>query len=59
MEDVPAPGQGEPGAGLPGVRATDDHGIELSLRPGRYSGEATLVADGGCVRHRGYLIDWE
>ncbi|MGW7369346.1 hypothetical protein ACWGI8_39485 [Streptomyces sp. NPDC054841] len=59
VEDVPAPGKGEPGAGLPGVRATDDHGIELSLRPDWYSGEPTLVADGGCVRHLGYLVEWE
>ncbi|MER7112647.1 hypothetical protein [Streptomyces sp. NPDC000229] len=59
VKDVPAPGKGEPGAGLAGVRTTDDHGIELSLRPDWYSGEPTLVADGGCVRHRGYLVDWE
>ncbi|WP_107418008.1 hypothetical protein [Streptomyces sp. CB03238] len=59
VKDVPAPGKGEPGAGLPGVRTTDDHGIELSLRPDWYSGEPTLVADGGCVRHRGYLVEWE
>ncbi|MFF3457031.1 hypothetical protein ACFYXH_22415 [Streptomyces sp. NPDC002730] len=59
VEDVPAPGRGKPGAGLPGVRAKDDHGIELSLRPDWYSGKPTLVADGGCVRHRGYLVGWE
>ncbi|MFI2367536.1 hypothetical protein [Streptomyces sp. NPDC018833] len=59
VEDIPAPAQDEPGAGLPGIRATDDRGVELSPRPGWYSGEPTLVADGGCVRHRGYLVDWE
>lgn len=59
VKDVPAPAKGEPGAGLPGLRTTDDHGIELSLRPDWYSGEPTLVADGGCVRHPGYLVDWE
>ncbi|MFC8914975.1 hypothetical protein ACFT5C_04320 [Streptomyces sp. NPDC057116] len=59
VRDVPAPAEGEPGAGLPGVRATDDHGIELSLGPDWLSGEPALVADGGCVRHRGYLVDWE
>ncbi|MFF9853894.1 hypothetical protein [Streptomyces litmocidini] len=58
VEDVPAPAAGEPGAGLPGVRATDDRGVELSLRPDRYDGEPTLTADGGCVRHQGYLTEW-
>ncbi|MFF0559730.1 hypothetical protein [Streptomyces sp. NPDC004266] len=58
VEDVPAPAAGEPGAGLPGVRATDDRGVELSLRPDRYGGEPTLTADGGCVRHQGYLTEW-
>ncbi|MCX4547084.1 hypothetical protein [Streptomyces sp. NBC_01565] len=59
VEDVPAPGSGEPGAGLPGVRTTSAHDIELSLRPDRYSGEPTVHADGGCVRHQGYLAEWE
>jgi hypothetical protein len=59
VKDIPAPAQGEPGAGLPGVRATNDRGLELSLRPGWYSGEPTLISDGGCVRHQGYLADWE
>ncbi|WP_225801035.1 hypothetical protein [Streptomyces sp. NK15101] len=58
VEDLPAPAGGEPGAGLPGVRTKDDRGIELSLRPDRYDGEPTLTADGGCVRHQGYLTDW-
>ncbi|MFI1716967.1 hypothetical protein [Streptomyces litmocidini] len=61
VEDVPAPAAGEPGgraAGGSGVRATDDRGVELSLRPGRYDGEPTLTADGGCVRHQGYLTEW-
>jgi hypothetical protein len=58
VEDVPAPKTGEPGAGLPGIRTTDDHDIELSLRPDWYSGDPTLLADGGCVRHQGYLR-WE
>ncbi|MEU5599068.1 hypothetical protein [Streptomyces sp. NPDC020298] len=51
VKDVPAPGKGEPGAGLPGVTATDDQGIELSLRPDWYSGKPVVRADGGCVRH--------
>ncbi|MGW5780074.1 hypothetical protein [Streptomyces sp. NPDC003863] len=59
VEDIPAPAPGRPGAGMPGVRTTDDRGIELSLRPGWYDGEPTLTADGGCVRHEGYLVDWE
>ncbi|MET9093404.1 hypothetical protein ABZX72_15070 [Streptomyces cyaneofuscatus] len=59
VEDIPAPGKGERGAGLPGVRAEGEHDVDLSLRPDRYSGEPTLTADGGCVRHRGYLISWE
>ncbi|MFF1380259.1 hypothetical protein [Streptomyces sp. NPDC058308] len=59
VRDIPAPKQGEPGAGLPGVRTTTDRGIELSLRPDWYTGEPTLTADGGCVRHQGYLTDWE
>lgn len=58
VEDIPAPKTGEPGAGLPGIRTTDDHDIELSLRPDWYSGDPTLLADGGCVRHQGYLR-WE
>ncbi|WP_411082790.1 hypothetical protein [Streptomyces sp. cmx-18-6] len=59
VEDIPAPGKGERGAGLPGVRTKGDHDVELSLRPDWYTGEPTLTADGGCVRHRGYLVDWE
>ncbi|MEU0370482.1 hypothetical protein ABZ070_09490 [Streptomyces sp. NPDC006283] len=59
VEDIPARAADEPGAGLPGVRATDDHGVALSLRPGWYSDEPELVADGGCVRHRGHLVEWE
>ncbi|MFK0046117.1 hypothetical protein ACIQU4_18795 [Streptomyces sp. NPDC090741] len=59
VQDIAAPGNGEPGAGLPGVRTTNDHGIDLSLRPDRYSGEPTLLADGGCVRHQSYLVTWE
>ncbi|MFF4017758.1 hypothetical protein [Streptomyces sp. NPDC001843] len=51
VKDVPAPGKGEPGAGLPGVTATDDQGIELSFRPDWYSGKPVVRADGGCVRH--------
>ncbi|MFJ6700020.1 hypothetical protein ACIQM4_28770 [Streptomyces sp. NPDC091272] len=58
VHDVPAPAQGEPGAGLPGVRATDDHGVDLSMRPDWYSGEPVIRADGGCVRHEGYEIEW-
>ncbi|MFD5324650.1 hypothetical protein [Streptomyces sp. NPDC127092] len=58
--DLPAPATGEPGAGFPGLQTTDDdHGVGLSLRPDRYTGETTLVADGGCVRHEGYVSDWE
>lgn len=59
VKDIPAPAQGERGAGLPGVRTTNDRGIELSLSPDWYSGEPNLIADGGCVRHHGYLVDWE
>ncbi|MFG2717643.1 hypothetical protein ACGFW5_04925 [Streptomyces sp. NPDC048416] len=47
-------------AGLPGIHATDSHGITLSLRPGRRPGEGLVVADGGCMRHEGYWStdDW-
>ncbi|MEV5877349.1 hypothetical protein AB0L75_24590 [Streptomyces sp. NPDC052101] len=40
--------------GLQEIHTTDDHGVELSLRPGRRTGEGLVVADGGCVRHDGY-----
>jgi hypothetical protein len=40
--------------GLQEIRTTDDHGVALSLGPGRRTGEGLLVADGGCVRHDGY-----
>ncbi|MFD8010846.1 hypothetical protein [Streptomyces sp. NPDC058955] len=59
VKDIPAREQGEPGAGPAGVSATDDHGVEVSLRPDWYSGEPVLTADGGCVRHHGYLVEWE
>ncbi|MFH8339542.1 hypothetical protein [Streptomyces sp. AM6-12] len=42
--------------GLREIRTTDDHGVTLSLSPGRRPGEGRLVADGGCVRHEGI---WE
>ncbi|MFJ3235456.1 hypothetical protein [Streptomyces sp. NPDC086787] len=51
VRDIPAPGRGERGAGLPGVTTTDDHGTELSLHPDWYSGKPVLRADGGCIRH--------
>lgn len=51
VKDVPAPGKGEPGAGLPGITTTDDQGVELSFRPDWYSGEPAVRADGGCLRH--------
>ncbi len=44
--------------GLRTIRTTDDHGVTLSLSPGRHSGEGRVVADGGCVRHDGYW-HWE
>lgn len=59
VKDLPAREQGEPGAGLAGVSATDERGIEVSLRPDWYSGEPVLTSDGGCVRHHGYLVEWE
>ncbi|WP_330334180.1 hypothetical protein OHS33_33535 [Streptomyces sp. NBC_00536] len=59
VRDIPAPDAGERGAGLPGIRTTDDHGVELSLRPGWFSGKPELVADGGCVRHEGALVSWK
>ncbi|MFF5406842.1 hypothetical protein ACFY8K_00135 [Streptomyces misionensis] len=40
--------------GLREIHTTDDHGVTLSLSPGRRSGEGRIVADGGCVRHDGY-----
>ncbi|MGY5100298.1 hypothetical protein [Streptomyces sp. 900105245] len=40
--------------GLPAIHTTDDHGVALSLSPGRRAGEGLVVADGGCVRHDGY-----
>lgn len=46
--------QGEPGAGLRGISAADDNGIELSLIPDWYSGKLILRANGGCVRHDSY-----
>ncbi|MGW1170586.1 hypothetical protein [Streptomyces sp. NPDC002550] len=36
------------------IHTTDDHGVALSLSPGRRTGEGLVVADGGCVRHDGY-----
>ncbi|MFG2621366.1 hypothetical protein ACGFXC_27495 [Streptomyces sp. NPDC048507] len=59
VEEVPAPATGRPGAGLRGIRTTDGHGVGLSLRPDWYSGDPVLRADGGCVRHHGYLARWE
>ncbi|MEU8461602.1 hypothetical protein [Streptomyces sp. NPDC029003] len=59
VEDVPAPATGRPGSGLRGIRTTDGHAVELSLRPDWYSGDPVLRADGGCVRHLGYLAGWE
>ncbi|MER8057616.1 MULTISPECIES: hypothetical protein [unclassified Streptomyces] len=38
------------------IHTTDDHGVTLSLSPGRRTGEGRVVADGGCVRHEGV---WE
>ncbi|WP_369362135.1 hypothetical protein AB5L52_00060 [Streptomyces sp. CG4] len=40
--------------GLQEIHTTDDHGVALSLSPGRRTGEGLVVADGGCVRHDGY-----
>ncbi|MGW2426667.1 Ig-like domain-containing protein, partial [Streptomyces sp. NPDC001709] len=40
--------------GLQQIHTTDDHGVALSLSPGRHTGEGLVVADGGCVRHDGY-----
>lgn len=57
VEDLPAPKQGEPGAGLPGITTTDKDGIELALRPDWYSGKPTVRADGGCIRHQGAYDD--
>ncbi|MEW2624612.1 hypothetical protein [Streptomyces sp. NPDC048106] len=47
--------------GLQAIRTTDDHGVALSLSPGRRAGEGLIVADGGCVRHDGYwdTENWE
>ncbi|WP_123441613.1 hypothetical protein [Streptomyces sp. PanSC9] len=47
--------------GLHVINTTDDHGVRLSLSPGRRTGEGLLVADGGCVRHDGYWDpdDWD
>ncbi|NED71897.1 hypothetical protein G3I51_05985 [Streptomyces sp. SID9944] len=42
---------GRPGAGMPGITTTDEHGVRLSLVPDSYSGEPVMRADGGCVRH--------
>ncbi|MFF8731791.1 hypothetical protein ACF073_35715 [Streptomyces sp. NPDC015171] len=47
------PGSGN-GTGLPEIHTTDDHGVALSLSPGRRAGEGLVVADAGCVRHEGY-----
>ncbi|WP_316750083.1 hypothetical protein [Streptomyces herbicida] len=51
VKDVPAPGKGEPGAGLPGLTTTDEQGVEVSFRPDWYSGKPVVRADGGCMRH--------
>ncbi|MGW4568562.1 hypothetical protein ACWEN3_41515 [Streptomyces sp. NPDC004561] len=42
------------------IRTTDDHGVAISLSPGRRTGEGLVVADGGCVRHDGHwdTDDW-
>ncbi|MEU9992772.1 hypothetical protein AB0E10_39485 [Streptomyces sp. NPDC048045] len=46
--------------GLQEIHTTDDHGVALSLSPGRRTGEGVVVADGGGVRHDGYwdTDDW-
>ena len=46
--------------GLQEIHTTDDHGVALSLSPGRRTGEGVIIADGGCVRHGGYwdTNDW-
>ncbi|GGU30367.1 hypothetical protein [Streptomyces violascens] len=46
--------------GLQTIRATDDHGVTLSLSPGRRTGEGLVIADGGCIRHEGHWTtnDW-
>ncbi|MEV6734359.1 MULTISPECIES: hypothetical protein [unclassified Streptomyces] len=59
VEGIPAPGTGEPGAGLAGNPNDHDRDIELSLRPDRYSGKPTLLTDAGCIRHEAYLVRWE
>lgn len=59
VKRVPAPAQGEPGAGLRGISTTDENGIELSLTPDWYSGEPVLRANGGCIRHEYSYQDLE
>ncbi|MET9965284.1 hypothetical protein ABZZ80_05000 [Streptomyces sp. NPDC006356] len=50
VEDIDIP-EGSRGDELPGVRATDDRGIELSLRPHWWKGQPVLLADSGCIRY--------
>lgn len=58
VRDLPAPAKRQPGAGLPGISTTDDHGIELTVAPDPYSGQPTVRADGGCMRyHDDYPYD--
>ncbi|MFI1203569.1 hypothetical protein ACH4VR_29755 [Streptomyces sp. NPDC020883] len=52
VKDIPAPKKGTPGAGLPGISATEG-GIELSFGPEWATGALTMRADGGCIRHYG------
>ncbi|MBO1337766.1 hypothetical protein [Streptomyces sp. VRA16 Mangrove soil] len=51
VEEIPAPGPGEKGAGLPGVSAAFGDGIEVSVRPGWYSGKPELRVEGRCFRY--------
>ncbi|MER6344497.1 hypothetical protein ACWC10_09390 [Streptomyces sp. NPDC001595] len=49
----------QPDVDLPGVTATDDDGVELTLAPDWYTGKPVLRADGGCVRHEYSFADEE
>lgn len=52
VKSLPARERGEPGHGLPGIKTTDENGIDLLFGPDYYTGKLVVRADGGCVRHR-------
>ncbi|MGV9345353.1 hypothetical protein ACWDSD_11205 [Streptomyces spiralis] len=57
--DLPAQPRGEPGAGLHGIRTSDEQDIQLSFAPDYFTGRPTIQADGGCIRHETAPEDYD